>query len=118
MIWTGIGNFWPIPIASLVVCGIILWGSWGLIVQSVNILLERAPAHVDVAEMMRVMQSVPGVRRVHDIHVWTITSGMEAMSSHVVVQDLSQSQRILNELNKLLCDRFDIHHTTLQIETE
>ncbi len=105
------------PIASLLVCVVILWGSWNLIRQSVNILLEGAPSHIDVVEIMRTMQAVSGVRHVHDVHVWTITSGMEAMSGHITVQDLSQSQRILAELNKLLCDRFGIHHTTLQLET-
>ena len=111
---------WPLadPIASLAVCGIILWSSWNLILQSVHILLEGVPSHINVVEMMRTMQAVSGVRHVHDIHVWTITSGMEAMSGHIIVQDLSQSQRILADLNKLLCDRFGIHHTTLQLETE
>jgi len=106
------------PIASLAVCGIILWGSWNLIMQSVHILLEGAPSHIDVEEILNAMQVIPGVKHVHDVHVWTITSGMEAMSGHIIVQDLSQSQRILTDLNKLLCDRFGIHHTTLQLETE
>ncbi len=106
------------PIASLVVCGIILWGSWNLIMQSVHILLEGAPSHIDVEEILSTMQVIPGVEHVHDVHVWTITSGMEAMSGHIIVQDLSHSQRILADLNKLLCDRFGIHHTTLQLETE
>jgi len=117
IIW---GTGWHLadPIASLAVCGIILWGSWNLIMQSVHILLEGAPSHIDVEEIINAMQVIPGVKHVHDVHVWTITSGMEAMSGHIIVQDLSQSQRILSDLNKLLCDRFGIHHTTLQLETE
>ena len=117
IIWT---TGWHVadPIASLLVCVIILWGSWNLIRQSVNILLEGTPAHINVGEVMQAMQAVPGVKRVHDVHIWTITSGMEAMSGHVVIQDLSRSRTILADLNRRLCERFGIHHATLQLETE
>ncbi len=106
------------PIASILVCVGILWGSWNLIRQSVNILLEGTPSHISVVEIMRAMQAIPDVLRVHDVHVWTITSGMEAMSGHVVVQDLRQSRETLRKLNALLCNRFGIHHATLQLESE
>ena len=105
------------PVASLLVCAGILWGSWGLIRDSVNILLEGAPAHIEVSKVMRAMQTVPGVRHVHDVHIWTITSGMEAMSAHVVVDNSLGNPEVLNHLNTLLCDRFGIHHTTFQLET-
>ena len=88
-----------------------------MIRDSVNILLEGTPAHIEVVEVMRAMQAVPGVRRVHDTHIWTITSGMEAMSAHVVVEDFAGNQKVLNRLNALLCDKFGIHHTTFQLET-
>ena len=106
------------PIASLLVCAGILWGSWSLVRESVNILLEGAPIHIEVVEVMRAMQTVPGVRRVHDTHIWTITSGMEAMSAHVVVDNPLGNQEVLNRLNALLCERFGIHHTTFQLEPE
>ena len=106
------------PIASILVCVGILWGSWSLVRESVNILLEGAPVHIEVVEVMRAMQTVPGVRRVHDTHIWTITSGMEAMSAHVVVDNSLGSQEVLNRLNALLCERFRIHHTTFQLEPE
>ena len=117
VIWT---TGWHLadPVASLVVCAVILWGSWNLIVQSVNILLEGTPAHIDVVEVMRAMQTVPGVKRVHDVHIWTITSGMEAMSGHVVVEEVAGSKEVLNRLGAMLCDRFKIHHTTFQLEAE
>lgn len=105
------------PLASLLVCAGILWGSWSLIRDSVNILLEGAPAHIEVPEVMRAMQAVPGVRLVHDVHIWTITSGMEAMSAHVVMDNSLGSPEILDRLNALLCERFGIHHTTFQLET-
>ena len=106
------------PIASLIVCAGILFSSWTLVRQSVNILLEGVPVHIDVVKLMRAMQRVEGVKRVHDIHVWTITSGMEAMSGHVVVADLIRGQTILERLNALLDERFGIRHVTLQMETE
>jgi cobalt-zinc-cadmium efflux system protein len=106
------------PVASLLVCLVILWGSWNLISQSVNVLLEGTPAHINVVEVMRAMQEVAGVRRVHDVHIWTITSGMEAMSGHVLVDDLASSQAVLDRLSALLSERFGISHTTLQPEVE
>ena len=106
------------PVASLLVCVVILWGSWDLIRQSVNILLEGTPAHIDVVAVMRAIQAVPGVRRVHDVHIWTITSGMEAMSGHVVIRDVSEHQQILDRLHALLRKRFKIRHTTFQLENE
>ena len=106
------------PLASLIVCASILFSSWTLIRQSVNILLEGVPVHIDVVELMRAIQQVEGVRRVHDIHVWAITSGMEAMSGHIVVTDLMDGRNILQKLNALLCKRFGIQHVTLQLETE
>lgn len=106
------------PIASLLVCFVILWGSWNLISESVNVLLEGTPAHINVVQVMRAMQEVAGVRRVHDVHIWTITSGMEAMSGHVVVDDLASSQIVLGRLNAVLAERFGLSHTTLQLEVE
>lgn len=111
---------WPLadPIASLLVCAVILWSSWNLIKESVNVLLEGTPSHINVVEVMRAMQTTPGVKRVHDVHIWTITSGMEAMSGHVVVEELTGSQEVLNRLGSMLCERFKIHHTTFQLEME
>jgi len=106
------------PLASLIVCAGILFSSWNLIRGSVNILLEGVPVHINVVELMRAMQQVEGVKRVHDIHVWTITSGMEAMSGHVVVADMARGQSALGTLNALLNERFGIHHVTLQLENE
>ncbi len=115
IIWT---TGWHLadPLASLFVCLIILWSSWNLISQSVNILLEGVPAHIDVTEVVRAIQGMTGVRSVHDVHIWTITSGMEAMSAHVGIENLTDSQDVLGRLNALLCERFQIHHATIQLE--
>jgi cobalt-zinc-cadmium efflux system protein len=106
------------PLASLVVCILVIWGSWNVIRQSVNILLEGTPAHIDIIALMRAMQAVPGVKLAHDVHVWTITSGMEAMSGHIIVQDIRSSEDVIRRLNALLREQFGISHTTIQCETE
>jgi cobalt-zinc-cadmium efflux system protein len=84
----------------------------------VNVLLEGVPAHLALPEIESAMCSVAGVRRVHDLHVWTLTSGREAMSAHVVVDDVRESERLLEALHALLHARFGIDHTTIQLETE
>ena len=92
--------------------------AWGLIRQSVDILLEATPAHMDLTEIASAMREVAGVRQVHDLHVWTLTSGKYAMSGHVLVENVAASDRILRELHALLHGRFEIDHTTIQVETE
>jgi cobalt-zinc-cadmium efflux system protein len=106
------------PLAGAAIGLLILPRTWGLLRQAVNVLLEGAPAHLDVAEIGLALCEVPGVRHVHDLHVWTLTSGREAMSAHVVVEGGTTSDRILEDLHVLLHTRFGIDHTTIQVETE
>ena len=106
---------------ALVSLGIALFivpRTWGLLRQAVNVLLEGVPAHLDLSAIETAMTQVPGVRRVHDLHVWTLTSGREAMSAHVVVEDVRESERLLEALHAVLHARFGIDHTTVQLETE
>ena len=91
--------------------------TWILLRQAVDVLLEGTPPHVDVSDVERDMMEVPGVRRVHDLHVWTLTSGKYAMSGHAVVDDLAAGDRILGELHGRLHKKFDIDHTTIQLES-
>ncbi len=95
----------------------ILPRTWNLLRQAVDVLLESTPPHVDLAEIEGAMRTVAGVRQVHDLHVWTLTSGKYAMSGHVVVENGSASDRILRDLHMLLHARFSIDHTTIQIES-
>jgi cobalt-zinc-cadmium efflux system protein len=106
------------PIAGAVIALFLLPRTWSLLRQAVNVLLEGAPAHLDVNEIEAALASSPSVRRVHDLHVWTLTSGREAMSAHVVVDPGAPSDKILEELHVVLHARFGIDHTTIQIETE
>ncbi len=106
------------PLAGIAIGLLILPRTWGLLRQAVNVLLEGAPAHLDVGEIGLALCEVPGVRHVHDLHVWTLTSGREAMSAHVVVESGTASDKILEDLHVLLHARFGIDHTTIQVETE
>jgi cobalt-zinc-cadmium efflux system protein len=92
--------------------------TWRLLRQAVNVLLEGVPAHLDLAAIEDAITHVVGVRRIHDLHVWTLTSGREAMSAHVVVDDVRESERLLASLHAVLHTRFGIDHTTIQLETE
>ena len=111
--WTGAD-----PLASAAIALLIVPRTWSLLKQAVNVLLEGTPPHLELGEIEAAMCAVGGVRRVHDLHVWTLTSGREAMSAHVVVDDVRESERLLESLHALLHARFGIDHTTLQIETE
>jgi len=106
------------PLASVAIALIIAPRTWGLLKQAVNVLLEGTPTHLDLAEIEAAIVRVPGVRRVHDLHVWTLTSGREAMSAHVIVTDVGQSDRLLRQLHEVLHARFGIDHTTIQLEME
>jgi cobalt-zinc-cadmium efflux system protein len=106
------------PLISAAIGLFILPRTWGLLRQTVHILMEGIPPHLDIGEIEAAMTTVEGVRAVHDLHVWTLTSGKEAMSSHVVVESLTAGDRILRDLHKLLHERFGIEHTTIQLEIE
>lgn len=105
------------PLISIVLSLMILAGAWRLVRESVDILLEAVPAHVDLAAVRDGMLAVPGVHAVHDLHVWTVTSGMVAMSGHVVVPDLASHPATLSRLQERLRDQ-GIAHATIQLEVE
>ena len=84
--------------------------------EAVNILLEGVPSHIDAAKVERALREVEGVRGIHDLHIWTITSGRHAVTAHVVVREARESLRILREVQSMLATRFDLTHSTIQIE--
>lgn len=104
------------PLISFVVAALIVASSWRLLRESVDVLLEAVPAHIDVTEVRTALSDVPGVSDVHDLHVWTVTSGFLAMSGHAVVRDPAESQRVLEEIHHRMRERFGIRHATIQIE--
>lgn len=103
-------------VASGIVSAIILIGAVTLVSRSVDILLEGSPRHVDVRRLERELLGVSGVRSVHDLHVWTITSGVYAMSCHASIDRKGDCQRVLGDVTGILRERFGIDHTTIQME--
>ena len=103
-------------IAALTVAALMLYGGWGLLRDSGRVLLEAAPKGTDPAEVGRAMARHPGIVQVHDLHVWEVTSGFPALSAHVIVGSGADCHGKRRELQKLLLERFDIEHTTLQVD--
>ncbi|MGH2979438.1 MAG: cation diffusion facilitator family transporter [Solirubrobacterales bacterium] len=103
------------PVASLVIAALIAAGSWRLLKEPVDVLLESAPAGTDVRAVGEAMAAEPRVVEVHDLHVWTVTPGFPALSAHVLVERGAGRDEVLARMQRMLEERFDIHHTTLQV---
>jgi len=108
------------PLVGFLIGAMVLIWAIGLIREAGGVLLEAVPKHIDVREITREVKKVKGVRNLHDLHVWTITSGMHAMSGHLLVEDqmISKCAEILDEVDELLRTKFGIAHTTLQLECQ
>jgi cobalt-zinc-cadmium efflux system protein len=115
LVWA-FGWNWADPVASALISLLIIYSSWELLKDSIAILMEGTPGHVDLDAVRGAMREVRGVSDVHDLHVWTITSGLEALSGHVVTVDDRASHKLLAEMRELLHSRFGIDHITIQIE--
>jgi len=108
------------PIIAVLIGCIILWGAVRLVRDSADILMEAVPRHIKMEDVISLIRAVRGVKDVHDIHVWTITSGLYAMSAHLVIDDqsVSKSAEIVKAVNQSLDKSFHISHTTLQLECD
>ena len=104
------------PIIGVGIGLFIIPRAYSLLKEAVNVLLEGAPKGLKLEEVRASLQGIPGVIRVHDLHAWTITSGMNAMSGHLVVEDMGGGGDILAQAQKVLHDEYDIEHTTIQLE--
>jgi cobalt-zinc-cadmium efflux system protein len=106
------------PLASLLIGALILWNAWGILRESVEILLESTPHDVDVQAMVGDLMRVNGVRGVHDLHVWSITHNMRALSAHILTDDvlLSTGTAVQRDINELLSRKYGIAHAALQLE--
>ncbi len=104
------------PIASIVIAALVLNAAWSLTREAADILLEAAPAHVDVGDLETSLAAVPGVDNVHDLHVWTITSGMVSLSCHVHAMPNASPRELLGSIHRVLREDYAIHHVTIQIE--
>lgn len=78
--------------------------------------MEGTPGRIDLSSLRTAITAVPGVQGVHDVHVWTITSGLDAMSGHILIDSSAPAEEVLTSVTKILNDDFDLHHTTIQVE--
>jgi cobalt-zinc-cadmium efflux system protein len=117
LIW-GLGWRWADPAASIVISMLVIYSSWSLLRDAVEVLMEGVPRHLDVAEVREALAGVPGVVGVHDLHVWTITSGREALSAHLVVGEPNPRGKTLEHVRGTLAARFGIRHVTVQLEQD
>jgi cobalt-zinc-cadmium efflux system protein len=120
LIWA-FGWHWVDPVASIIIAVLIVYSSWSLLQEAVAVLMESAPGHVDVDEVRDAILAVDGVDEVHDLHVWTITSGFVALSAHVVTAGgdaEGEDGDLLPVLRGELRERFGIEHVTIQVEEE
>ena len=106
------------PAVSILIGCLVLYGSWGLVREGVDILMESVPSHIDLDEMRNDLLAVSGTEEVHDLHVWCLTTRQIALSAHAVVAADADRDRVLAEMCHLLQTKFDIHHLTLQLERD
>ncbi len=106
------------PIASLLIAGLMLHAAYRLLIASGRVFMEAAPTGLDPDRIGRELAAEPGVVEVHDLHVWEVTSGFPALSAHVIVRAGADCHELRRVLQRVLAERFDVHHTTLQVDHE
>jgi cobalt-zinc-cadmium efflux system protein len=110
------GWYWVDPVASILIAVLVVYSAWSLISQSVHVLMEGSPAHIAVADVRTALRNIGTVIDVHDLHVWSITSGFVSLSAHIVVDERADATGVLRSSERVLVERFGIHHTTIQID--
>ena len=108
------------PIISILIGGIIIRGALGIVFESSSILLEYVPGNIDPDTVNRALLGINGIKNVHDLHIWAITSGLYSMSSHIMIDDakISEGALIIGQVEALMKEKFDIAHTTVQLECD
>lgn len=115
LIWA-FGWFWADLLASVLIALLILWSAGSLLREAWHVLMEGAPREVAVERVREAIENLPEVRSVHELHVWTITSGLVSLSCHVVADAAAPQDKVLGDVSGLLRERFDIRHATVQVE--
>jgi len=107
------------PLLSIAIAALIAFGAWGIVRETVNLLMEGTPRDIDLAQVMKEISGTEHVTGVHDLHVWALSSEAIALSAHVVVGEcpLGDAEHIVRDLEQRLCSKFDIGHTTIQVES-
>ena len=110
------GWYWVDPAVAAAIALWVLPRTFSLLREALHVLLEGAPRGLDIAALRAAMESVPGVKRVHDLHVWSLTSGLHALSAHAVVAETVSHEQVLEQLRQRVNSDFAIHHVTVQLE--
>jgi cobalt-zinc-cadmium efflux system protein len=107
------------PIISLAIGALIAYGAWGIVRETIHLLMEGTPTEIDLGAVTALINKTPHVAGVHDLHVWALASDQVALSTHVVVDDISlgDAEHVVRDLEHRLCDGFNIGHTTIQVES-
>jgi cobalt-zinc-cadmium efflux system protein len=120
VMWLAHGLYWLDPVLSMAISVFIVWSAISLVREAVDVLLETVPRSIDLDGVTQKMKAIAGVQEVHDLHIWTITSGMFALSAHIVVHSKhpESNDALMNKVKQMLLEDFSISHTTLQLESE
>lgn len=106
------------PVVSFLIGALVLYSSWGLVRDGVDVLMESVPAHIDLDQLREDLLAVQGAEEVHDLHVWCLSTREIALSAHCVVASAADQDRVLSEMSHLLQTKFNIHHMTVQLERD
>jgi cobalt-zinc-cadmium efflux system protein len=108
--------YWLDPVTSLVIVAVIVWGTWGLAKESLDLALDAVPQGINPSTVRQYLLALPGVSSVHDLHIWGLSTTEPALTAHLVLDNMKHSNQLLEKVQKELHDNFGIEHTTLQIE--
>ena len=112
--WFGFG--WADPVASLAIAILVVYSAWSLIRQTVGVLMQAVPEHIDIRALERVLTGIEGVLAVHDLHVWSVTSGRDVMSAHLSLDGGASREQVVRLVHRAMEQDFDLHHSTIQLD--
>lgn len=107
---------WIDPAVTLIVAGVIIWGTWSLLRESLDLALQAAPSGVDPEAIRAYLETLPGVREVHDLHIWGMSTTETALTAHIIRPGIGDDDPFLHDLSRELRARFSVHHATVQVE--
>jgi cobalt-zinc-cadmium efflux system protein len=116
IVWTG--WYWTDPVISVVIGVLILFSSFSLVRESIDILMQATPRHLNLDEVQHTLEKIEGVTQIHDLHIWTLTSGLFTLTAHAVVNSNRDPHALLDALEKTIQERFGIDHITIQLEPQ
>jgi cobalt-zinc-cadmium efflux system protein len=111
-----LGWRWADPVASFVIATLVLYSAWGLVRETLDVLMEGVPKGISIEEVTTALKEIPGVLDAHDLHVWCLTSGRNIATAHLIIAEDADHQGVINTANRALANRFAIQHATIQVE--